>query len=332
MAAKGGRIDFMFLAPPYPAAGSATGYASYWNAFLVNINLSLQPMDLYLWIFIRDKGYCIGNITSSSLKPNHGSFKLNLWQWRIQDFPLEAPLEFATDMGGEWRVSVASSNLFLPQQSSYRPVTCGPYLPLLVQAGSNVWFIPHHSWCKPIAMWFIPHCSWCKLAAMCDSYLTTLGVSWQQCVADTSPLLVQAGSNVWFIPHHSWCKLAAMCGSYLTTIGASLYRCVIHTPPCLVTMCGSYLTTLGASWWQCMVHTSPLLVQADSNVVHTSLLVVQAGSNVWFIPHHSWCKLVVMCDSYPTMFGDNVWFMPHHYWCKLVAMYGSYLTTLGASQ
>ena len=27
MAAKGGRIDFMFLSPPYPAAGSATALA-----------------------------------------------------------------------------------------------------------------------------------------------------------------------------------------------------------------------------------------------------------------------------------------------------------------
>ena len=28
MAAKGGRIDFMFLGPPYPAAGSDAGWAS----------------------------------------------------------------------------------------------------------------------------------------------------------------------------------------------------------------------------------------------------------------------------------------------------------------
>ena len=42
---------------PLPDGHCSGRYASYWNAFLVNINLSLQPMDLYLWIFIRDKGY-----------------------------------------------------------------------------------------------------------------------------------------------------------------------------------------------------------------------------------------------------------------------------------
>ena len=29
MAAKGSRIDFMFLGPPYPAAGSATGLSHF---------------------------------------------------------------------------------------------------------------------------------------------------------------------------------------------------------------------------------------------------------------------------------------------------------------
>ena len=137
--------------------------------------------------------------------------------------------------------------------------------PLLVQAGANVWFIPHHYWCK--------------LVAMCGSYLTTIGASWWQCVVHaspllvqagsnvvhTSPLLVQAGGNVWFMPHHSWCKLVAMCGSYLTTIGAS--------------------------WWQCVVHTSPLLVQA--------------GGNVWFMPHHSWCKLAALIKSLPCDLSDH---------------------------
>ena len=35
MAAKGGRIDFMFLSlPPYPAAGSATGVSTTEAAFI----------------------------------------------------------------------------------------------------------------------------------------------------------------------------------------------------------------------------------------------------------------------------------------------------------
>ena len=41
MATKGGRIDFLFLTPPYPASGSATVLVRFTIIAIVNLDLSI---------------------------------------------------------------------------------------------------------------------------------------------------------------------------------------------------------------------------------------------------------------------------------------------------
>ena len=54
MAAKGGRIDFMFLGPPYPTAGSSAATCSF-------ITLLEQPLCLFLFLDILCDGLILRN-------------------------------------------------------------------------------------------------------------------------------------------------------------------------------------------------------------------------------------------------------------------------------
>ena len=53
MAAKGGRIDFMFLAPPYPAAGSATDDVHIWFGNWLKINGIIKQNNFVVRLLIK---------------------------------------------------------------------------------------------------------------------------------------------------------------------------------------------------------------------------------------------------------------------------------------
>ena len=61
MAAEGGRIDFMFLAPPYPAAGSATEILhSNVNKLVFRTNLVSQGLFEIITIEVVSKHLKVG--------------------------------------------------------------------------------------------------------------------------------------------------------------------------------------------------------------------------------------------------------------------------------
>ena len=100
MAAKGGSIDFMFLAPSYPATGSAT------EGYRILARIAKIDEKLFKWILVKDSRPLMARKISEHSRPVRG---------REIQYPYRTKMtpNSAIEKRSIWRPCLTPSNQFL---------------------------------------------------------------------------------------------------------------------------------------------------------------------------------------------------------------------------